>query len=158
MRSLLRLLAQRADAVRRERPATRASGKRQRLEVTAAVPVAGVGCVVAVLLATGCATTSSAPVEVCNGHAALCQRPLDEVALAATHNSMSAPLEGWRSVQQDAPIAEQLHDGIRGLLIDTLGVAGSSPARPLDRKINPPKHFSLPAGGRQCEPNPWIRR
>ena len=32
---------------------------------------------------------------------------------------MSAPLEGWRAVQQDAPIAEQLRDGIRGLLIDT---------------------------------------
>jgi hypothetical protein len=32
---------------------------------------------------------------------------------------MSVPLAGWRSVQQDAPIAEQLRDGIRGLLIDT---------------------------------------
>jgi hypothetical protein len=85
----------------------------------AAVAVAGVGCAVAVPFGTGGATTSPAPVRACNGHAALCQRALDEVALAATHNSMSVPLAGWYSVQQDAPIAEQLRDGIRGLLIGT---------------------------------------
>jgi hypothetical protein len=39
--------------------------------------------------------------------------------LAATHNSMSAPLPGWFASQQDHPVANQLHDGIRGLLIDT---------------------------------------
>ena len=50
---------------------------------------------------------------------ALCDRPLTDVALPATHNSMSVPLPGWFSALQDAPIADQLHDGIRGLLIDT---------------------------------------
>ena len=55
----------------------------------------------------------------CNGHRELCDRPLDEVALAVTHNSMSVPLPGWYSSMQEAPIADQLHDGIRGLLIDT---------------------------------------
>ena len=39
--------------------------------------------------------------------------------LAATHNSMSAPGPGWISSEQDRPIAGQLEDGIRGLLIDT---------------------------------------
>jgi hypothetical protein len=39
--------------------------------------------------------------------------------LPATHNAMSAPAPGKYSSQQDAPIADQLADGVRGLLIDT---------------------------------------
>lgn len=65
-------------------------------------------------------TTTAAPARgTCNGHAELCDRPFDEVALAATHNSMSVPLPGWFSAEQDAPIADQLRAGVRGLLIDT---------------------------------------
>ena len=45
--------------------------------------------------------------------------PLDRVALATTHNSMSVPLRGWYSSMQERPIADQLDDGIRGLQIDT---------------------------------------
>ena len=55
----------------------------------------------------------------CNGHAELCDRPFDEVALPATHNSMSVPLPGWFASLQERPIAGQLEDGIRGLLFDT---------------------------------------
>jgi hypothetical protein len=55
----------------------------------------------------------------CNGSAELCDRTLPEVVLPATHNSMSAPLPGWFSSQQDASISDQLADGVRGLLIDT---------------------------------------
>ena len=59
------------------------------------------------------------PVTVCNGHAALCSRPLNEVAFAATHNSMSAASEeGWLFAAHRDGIAEQLEGGIRGLLID----------------------------------------
>jgi hypothetical protein len=65
-------------------------------------------------------TTTAAPARGgCNGHEQLCDRPLDEVALPATHNSMSAPLPGWFAAEQEKPIADQLNDGIRGLLIDT---------------------------------------
>jgi hypothetical protein len=39
--------------------------------------------------------------------------------LPATHNSMSAPLPGWYSAEQERPIGGQLDDGIRGLLLDT---------------------------------------
>jgi hypothetical protein len=67
----------------------------------------------------GGATTPAAAVTGCNGHEELCDRPLDKVALAATHNSMSAPLAGWFSALMDGPISEQLADGVRGLLIDT---------------------------------------
>jgi hypothetical protein len=116
---LLRLLDRRG-AVQRDRPVSRRRGrKRQRGRMTAVETVASVACAVAVLFGSGCRTASPPPVRACNGHAALCQRPLDRVALAATHNSMSVPLAGWRSVQQDGTIAEQLRDGIRGLLIDT---------------------------------------
>jgi hypothetical protein len=55
----------------------------------------------------------------CNGSERLCERTLDEVAFAATHNSMSAADQpGWRFTQQEKGIPAQLEAGIRGLLID----------------------------------------
>jgi hypothetical protein len=87
-----------------------------------AIPVAAAG----LLAAAGAGYASSDAVEEpppdvdgCNGHAALCDRPLDEVTLPATHNAMSVPLPGWYSALQERPIADQLDDGIRGLLLDT---------------------------------------
>jgi hypothetical protein len=56
----------------------------------------------------------------CNGDPELCDRELDEVAIPATHNAMSAAANpGWLFAQQEATIPDQLADGIRGLLIDT---------------------------------------
>jgi hypothetical protein len=55
----------------------------------------------------------------CDGSRLLCDRPLTDVALAATHNAMSAPLPGWYAAEQEVGIPGQLQDGIRGLLIDT---------------------------------------
>ena len=60
-----------------------------------------------------------AAISHCNGHAELCDRAFDEVALPATHNSMSVPLPGWFASLQERPIKGQLEDGIRGLLFDT---------------------------------------
>src|SRR3712207_6919208 len=58
--------------------------------------------------------TTAAPADgPCNGHDELCERRLDDVALATTHNSMSVPLPGWFSSMQEKPIAGQLQDGIR---------------------------------------------
>jgi hypothetical protein len=55
----------------------------------------------------------------CNGSDALCDAPYDEVAVPATHNSMSAASNpGWLFAQQERGIADQLRDGVRGLLID----------------------------------------
>ena len=61
---------------------------------------------------------AAVPIE-CNGHRALCDARLDQVALPATHNSMSVPLPGWFAALQERPIDGQLADGIRGLLLDT---------------------------------------
>src|SRR5262249_49336578 len=60
----------------------------------------------------------AAPIDACNGHAELCDRRLNEVTFAATHNSMSSAREpGWYFGQHDASIPRQLEDGIRAFLI-----------------------------------------
>jgi hypothetical protein len=74
---------------------------------------------IAAFLGGGGTSAPAALIPTCDGHAALCDRPLDEVVLPATHNSMSAPLKGWYSSEQDRSIGGQLEDGIRGLLLDT---------------------------------------
>ncbi len=56
----------------------------------------------------------------CNGYAQLCNRRLDEVAFAGTHNSMSAAdTAGWLIANQDRNVAQQLDDGIRAFKIST---------------------------------------
>ena len=87
-----------------------------------AVPLVAAALVlgaVALFLGGGGTTTAAPAAGPCNGHAELCNRPLDKVVLPATHNAMSAPLPGWYSSEQDRPIPGQLADGVRGLLIDT---------------------------------------
>jgi hypothetical protein len=72
-----------------------------------------------VFVGTGGTTTAAPAGGPCNGHGELCDRRLDRVVLPATHNAMSAPGPGKYASQQDAPIADQLAEGVRGLLIDT---------------------------------------
>lgn len=55
----------------------------------------------------------------CNGHAALCDRPFNEVVFAATHNAMSVANEGWIWPNQDGGLVLQLEAGVRAMLIDT---------------------------------------
>lgn len=60
-----------------------------------------------------------APAPQCNGAAALCERPYDEVVNLTAHNAMSNADEGfWFAPNQDHDIARQLADGVRGLSID----------------------------------------
>lgn len=89
----------------------------------AALLVAGVATVSLLLSGLGVLggagpRDSGARATICNGHAELCDRPLNEVAFAATHNSMSAASEGWFFATHRDGIVEQLDHGIRGLLID----------------------------------------
>lgn len=65
-------------------------------------------------------TTAPAAVRTgaCNGHVELCSRTLDDVTLAATHNSMSTAADDWFSSIQTLSIRDQLRAGVRGLLID----------------------------------------
>ena len=56
----------------------------------------------------------------CNGHAALCDRRLDQVAFAGAHNAMSAATDpGWLFAEQLTGIPAQLDEGVRALLIKT---------------------------------------
>jgi hypothetical protein len=62
----------------------------------------------------------SADPDACNGHVELCERPLNEVAFPASHNSMSAANEpGWFLAEQPKSLVNSLDDGIRVFLIDT---------------------------------------
>ena len=107
-------------------PPPRAAGARRsgsrlgsRRLASSLVAVAVIGGAIAIFLGSG-GTTTAAPAPVaCEGDSRLCDRPLTEVAIPATHNSMSVPLPGWFSAEQEKPIAGQLSDGIRGLLLDT---------------------------------------
>jgi hypothetical protein len=90
-----------------------------RTGAVAAFAAAVIAVAVAAFAGTGAAITPAPARGACNGHRQLCPRSLPEVALAATHNSMSAPLPGWFSSAHEQPIAGQLAAGIRGLLIDT---------------------------------------
>ena len=61
---------------------------------------------------------SASAAAKCNGHAELCARRYDEVAYAATHNSMNTVADGFASPDQERSIADQLAGGIRAFLID----------------------------------------
>ena len=65
----------------------------------------------------------------CDGYAQLCDRPYNDVAFLATHNSMTAADEpGWFIPEQPTGVIGQLNAGIRGLLIDTwYGQATTTP-------------------------------
>ncbi len=98
--------------------------RRRTLAVAGGVGVAAVAAVlVVVIVVTGAETQAPAkaavPSEGCNGSKALCDRPLNEIAFAGTHNSMSAAdSPGWYIANQRHTIARQLDDGIRLFLID----------------------------------------
>jgi hypothetical protein len=77
------------------------------------------GAVVLIAAGEGSEAPAAAP-QTCNGFTELCSRPLNDVSFAATHNSMaSVTIPTWNFGQQDGTIADQLRDGVRGLLIDT---------------------------------------
>ena len=92
----------------------------------AVVAVAGVVSIAAIAGAVVLVSRGGAPAPLedaelvrCNGLAELCDRRLDEVVFAGTHNSMSAAdRPGWLFANQTRPIPRQLDDGIRLLMID----------------------------------------
>ncbi len=54
----------------------------------------------------------------CNGAAALCDRRFDEVVYPTTHNSYSTVMGNFGAPNQDYDMPRQLHDGVRGLMLD----------------------------------------
>ena len=108
---------------RAERPDAEA-GRRRALAMAGAVGVVAVAAVlVAVVVVTGAErgqpARAAVPAEGCNGSKPLCDRQLNEIAFAGTHNSFSAAdSPGWYIANQLRTIPRQLDDGIRLFLID----------------------------------------
>lgn len=75
----------------------------------------------AAALAAALAACDADPVPVpatCNGQVALCDRRVDEVAFATSHNAMSTAEDGWLHPNQELTIRHQLERGVRGLMLD----------------------------------------
>ncbi|MGB7980274.1 MAG: hypothetical protein WCF36_05730 [Candidatus Nanopelagicales bacterium] len=68
---------------------------------------------------SGLVDASAVDTTGCNGHDELCDVPFDQVAIAATHNSMSIADGTWFLAEQPKDMIDSLDDGIRGLLVDT---------------------------------------
>ncbi len=106
-------------------PAQRRVGRRRLPSRHVAIGFGGIGAavvagIVAAVVLTGAAPTQAASTVTCDGYAQLCNRRLDEVAFAGTHNSMSAAdSRGWFIANQDRDIGQQLDDGIRAFKIST---------------------------------------
>ena len=94
--------------------------RRRQLVAGVAAALFAIGLGVALLSRGGPpAPPESAEIRTCNGLQALCDRRLDQVAFAGTHNSMAAANRpGWFFANQVRPIPRQLEDGIRLLMID----------------------------------------
>ena len=108
------------DAVAEARQERRARAPLVRYGVTALLVVAAIASGIA-WLNSPAAIPSVAGVfkDQCNGSAALCDRPLDQVVLAGAHNAMSAAdYPGWMFPNQETGMAEQMRHGIRALLFD----------------------------------------
>lgn len=58
-------------------------------------------------------------ISACNLHKELCDRALNKVAFATTHNSMSNVPDHWIDATQSSGISEQLKAGIRGFQLDS---------------------------------------
>ena len=81
----------------------------------------------------------------CNGHFLLCDRRLDDIAIAAAHNAMSSAEDGFVLANHSRGIIPQLDAGYRGLLIDVypgiesersaVVVTDVAPATPEDRLL-----------------------
>ena len=143
---LLRMITpeQIADAALSEVPAGR-PGLRGMLNVVAA------GVAVIAVIAAGyffiersggsgvaSATFDSAFDPACNGHVLLCERSLDNITTAATHNSMSSAEGGFTLSNHSRGIIPQLEAGYRGLMIDLHYGIASERSRLVVTDIAPP--------------------
>ena len=124
LRELCRLLVD--PAARLSRQVEEISPPRHRQKMLARR--VGAGLAVAALLTAGAVylTRQPAPLATvpgggCNGSPALCDRPLDEIVFAGTHNAMgAADVPGWMFPNQQAGIPAQLRDGIRAFMLDVM--------------------------------------
>jgi hypothetical protein len=118
---LLRLIARPAEAAPAPAAEGAAPSHRRRRVALAAAAFVFAGLVAGGVISTFNTTSKASPsLDDCNGSAKLCDEPLADVVLPAAHNAMSgADIPDYLFANQDHAIAQQLDDGVRGLLIDT---------------------------------------
>lgn len=92
---------------------------RPRLPAVRAAMAATAAILIVAVPVAGLRAEPALPERTCNGAAELCDRAYDDVAYAATHNSMSSPnvVPVWP--EHDSHLRAQLDAGVRALLIDT---------------------------------------
>jgi hypothetical protein len=95
--------------------------KPRRTLATGAALAIGLACLTVVVVGalTRIPESNASLERGCNGSVSLCDRPLDRVALPASHNAMSAANAGFIDPNNRRTIVQQLDAGIRGLLIDS---------------------------------------
>jgi hypothetical protein len=90
------------------------------LAVAGAVAVVVIGGAATAYVTSGSLSAPGDEPGTCNGFRALCDRRLNQVALAGTHNSMSGASEpGWLLANQAVGIPAQLDDGVHAFLWDS---------------------------------------
>ena len=90
-----------------------------RLGWTALVLV-GLGFIATILLGADDDASALADPNACNGDVELCDRRLDEVTMAAAHNSMSSTATGFYLPNHLSSMRAMLDQGVRGFMIDTV--------------------------------------
>jgi hypothetical protein len=88
----------------------------------------------------------------CNGMVALCDRTLDEVVFAGTHNAMSSANLRWVFPNQRRWIHAQLAAGYRALLLDIHYWTGREPVRPYLERLPPAYRPVAVAALRRADP------
>ena len=119
---LLRLSARTGGRSRAELSVARRRSVAVAASITGGVATVGLLVLGGLALATGGGDAAVPPPgpAPCNGHAELCDRSLNDVAMMTSHNAMSAAEDpGWFNAHHYNPIVQQLDAGVRGLLIDT---------------------------------------
>jgi hypothetical protein len=85
------------------------------------------------LIGSGATLADASADAGCNGHVELCDRRLDEVVFAGTHNSMAASrYDGFFAVRHHGGIGAQLASGVRAFMLD-LHYGRPSPDAPVVR-------------------------
>jgi hypothetical protein len=120
IRSLFAVIAPRLDEVIEEaRQERRGRAPWLRPAATAALSIGVIALGIAWLNSPAAVPRLGLREDQCNGSAALCDRPLDQVVLPGAHAAMSAAdSPGWMFPNQEVGMAGQLRHGIRALLFD----------------------------------------
>jgi len=99
------------------------SRRRRLVGATAVMLTLALGALATISSREGVAATTG-----CNGEVELCDRRVDEVVFAGSHNAMSSSDLGWRLALQTGDMVDQLDHGVRALLIDALYWKSPPPA------------------------------